>query len=121
MPYKIRAEDTIFGTSLPTDGPGLSARIKLMLEPPLIGTIASRKTSTPMPPIQCVKLRHSSAQCDRASTSSKMLAPVVVKPEIVSNSALVNEGISLLNTNGRQPNTLRNIQLSAVATQPSLR
>ena len=109
------------GTSLPTDGPGLSARIRLMLEPPLSGIIASRKTKTPMPPIQWVKLRQNSALRDNASTFSKMLAPVVVKPEIVSNRALVNEGISPLNQNGRQPNTLRKIQLSEVAMQPSFK
>ena len=105
--------DFIFGTSLPTDG------IRLMWEPPLIGIMASRKTSTPMPPIQCVKLRQSSAACERASTSERMLAPVVVKPEMVSKSASVNDGISRENQNGRQPKKLSATQLKAVATQPS--
>ncbi len=84
----------IFGTSLPTDGPGLSARIRLMLEPPLMGMIASRNTRTPMPPIQWVKLRQNREQWESASTSLKMLAPVVVKPDTVSKSASVKDGIS---------------------------
>ena len=92
-----------------------------MLEPPLSGIMASRNTSTPMPPIQCVKLRQKSMHLSRLSISLSMLAPVVVKPEIVSKSASVNEGICLLITKGRQPKKLKTIQLSAVITQPSLR
>ena len=110
-----------FGTSLPTEGPGLSARIRFMLEPPLNGMTASRKTRTPMPPIQWVKLRQNSAQWDSASTSLRMLEPVVVNPEMVSNSASVKEGISPLIQKGRQPYKLITIQLKAVAMQPSLR
>ena len=53
--------------------------------------IASKKTRTPIPPIQCVKLRQNKAQWESASTSLKILAPVVVKPEIVSNKASVND------------------------------
>ena len=56
----------------------------------------------------------------RLSISLSMLAPVVVKPDIVSKSASVNEGICLLITKGRQPKKLNTIQLSAVMTQPSL-
>ena len=49
-----------------------------------------------MPPIQCVKLLQISMQWDRPSTSVKILAPVVVKPEITSNMASSDRGISLL-------------------------
>ena len=115
----MRAVYLIFGTSLPTDAPVLSARIRLIWEPPLIGIMASRNTSTPIPPIQCVKLRHKIEQCDRASTSLKMLPPVVVKPETVSKSASAKDGISPVKINGRQPKILITIQLKAVATQPS--
>ena len=92
----MRAVYRIFGTNFQTEGPGLSARIRLIWEPPLSGITASRNTSTPMPPIQCVKLLQNSAQWESASTSLKMLAPVVVKPEIVSNKASAKEGISPL-------------------------
>jgi len=91
------------GTSFPTDGPGLSARIRLMFEPPLSGTMASRNTRTPMPPIQCVKLLHKSEQCESPSTFARMLAPVVVKPDIVSNRASVKDGISPVTKKGRRP------------------
>ena len=59
--------------------------------------------------------------CDSPSTSLNILAPVVVNPDIVSKSASVNEGISLLIKKGRQPNILIRIQLSAVVTHPSFR
>ena len=107
------------GTSLPTEGPGLSAFIRCMLLPPTIGRTASRNTSTPMPPIQCVKLRQISEQWLSASTSERMLAPVVVKPETVSNSASTKLGISPVIRKGRQPNRLMTIQPSAVVTKPS--
>ena len=74
-----------------------------------------------MPPIQCVKLRQNKEQWESASTSLKMLAPVVVKPEIVSNKASVKEGISPVRQKGRQPKKLRSIQLREVAIQPSFR
>ena len=111
----------IFGTSLPTDGPGLSARIRFMLEPPPMGMMARMKTRTPMPPIQCVKLRQKIEQWLNASTSLNMLAPVVVNPETVSNKASVKEGISPVSINGRQPVRLMRSQLREVATQPSFR
>ena len=94
MIYNIRAVWRILGTSLPTDGPGLSAFIKFMLEPPDKGTTASKNTRTPIPPIQWVKLRQNKPQWDIASTSSSMLAPVVVNPDIVSKRASVMLGIS---------------------------
>ena len=87
--YRMVAVDFIRGTSLPTLGPGLSARSRCMVKPsprlPL-GTMASRNTSTPMPPSQWVKLRQYRSPLGRASTSVRMLAPVVVKPETVSKT-----------------------------------
>jgi len=44
-------------------------------------------TRMPMPPNQWVKLRQKSIPLSSASTSVRMLAPVVVKPETVSNTA----------------------------------
>ena len=72
-----------------------------------------------MPPIQCVKLRQNSVQCDSASTSGTTLAPVVVKPETVSNSASVKCGISPEKTKGRAPKILNTIQQRATVTKPS--
>ena len=49
------------GTSLLTEGPGLSAFMMCIFRPPESGTNAMMKTSTPIPPTQCVKLRRISA------------------------------------------------------------
>lgn len=70
-------------------GPGLSAFIRFMTEPPFIGSNARMNTRTPIPPIQWEKLLQNRLACESASTSLKMLAPVVVKPETISNSALI--------------------------------
>ena len=78
------------GTILFTVGPGLSARRMCSVKPsapPLVGMMASRNTSTPMPPIQWLKLRQNSSACPSASTSERMEAPVVVKPDTISKSA----------------------------------
>ena len=72
-----------------------------------------------MPPTQWVTLRHSSEACDSASTSLKMVAPVVVKPEIVSNSASTTNGISPLSIKGSAPVSASTIQHSATVTKPS--
>ena len=59
-PYRISAVWRRCGVSLPTLGPGLSARIRYMPEPALLrasGTTASRNTRMPMPPSQWLKLR----------------------------------------------------------------
>ena len=50
-------------------------------------TSDSMNTRMPMPPNQWVKLRQKSIPLSSASTSVRMLAPVVVKPETVSNTA----------------------------------
>ena len=50
--YNICAVCFTFGTSFPTEGPGLSALIRFILEPPPRGIIASRNTRTPIPPSQ---------------------------------------------------------------------
>ena len=44
-------------TSLPTVGPGTSARSRCIPCPSLMGKMAMTNTSTPMPPTQWVKLR----------------------------------------------------------------
>ena len=51
--------------------------------------------------------------------SGKTLAPVVVKPEMTSNSASSKSGISPLRKNGSAPKKLRTIQLMDTATKPS--
>ena len=94
--------------------------MRFMLEPPVIGTTARRNTRTPIPPIQWVRERHISEVWDIASTFVRMLAPVVEKPEAVSNIASVKEGISFVIMNGMHPQILNTSHERAVATQPSL-
>ena len=86
----------ILGTILEKVGPGLSARARWEARPVMEGRSARVNTSTPMPPIQCVKQRQSIRQWLMLSTSDRMLAPVVVKPDTVSNSASINRGISFV-------------------------
>ena len=74
-------------TSLPTVGPGTSARIRCIPWPSVIGRTAMTNTSTPMPPTQWVKLRQKRHPRVRCSTSVRMVEPVVVKPETVSKMA----------------------------------
>ena len=87
MEYRIKAVVLTRGTSLETEGPGLSAFMMCIFCPPDRGTKAIMKTSTPMPPTQWVKLRHMSIHLGRGSTAVRMEAPVVVKPETVSKTA----------------------------------
>ena len=119
----MRAVCLSLGTSLPTDGPGLSAFIRFIFDPDalFIGMIANRNTRTPIPPIQCVKHLQNIIPWDIVSTSLRILAPVVVSPDTVSKSAFVNDGISPDITNGIQPNILSSTQLNAVAMHPSFR
>ena len=108
------------GTILPTCGPGLSARIRCMVAPPVSGIMAKIKTKMPMPPIQCVKLRQNSEQRAKASTLLSTLEPVVVKPETVSKNASTKRGISLFMTNGAHPARLAIIHAAGTTTKPSL-
>ena len=82
----MAADLRIFGTILLTVGPGLSARSRWLAWPPIF-TSDSMNTRMPMPPNQWVKLRQKSIPLSSASTSVRMLAPVVVNPETVSNTA----------------------------------
>ena len=54
------------------------------------------------------------------STSFRMLAPVVVKPDTTSKNASTKDGIVPLKTKGRQPIRLNAAQESATITKPSL-
>ena len=77
------------------------------------------KTMTPIPPTQCVKLRQNRPVWLRASTSDRILDPVVVNPDTVSKSASVKLGMSRVITSGIAPRILMTIQLSPTITRPS--
>ena len=117
--YRILAVDFTFGKSFPTEGPGLSALIRYMFSPLAPGRSARTNTRIPMPPTQCVKLLQKRTPLGNDSTSVSMLAPVVVNPEIVSNSASVNPICPTACQSGMAPNTDMSIHERATAVIPS--
>ena len=62
-----------------------------------MGNTAIVKNTIPKPPTQCVIIRQKSIECGRASISSRIVDPVVEKPDIVSKKASVKSGIVPLN------------------------
>ena len=54
---------------------------------PTVGSTATTSTMTPIPPIHCVIDRQNSKPLDVASMSGVTVAPVVVNPDMASNSA----------------------------------
>lgn len=65
-------------TILPNDGPGISAFASAVDILSFCGINTMTKTSTPIPPINCVSERQKSKDFGRASTFVSMLEPVVV-------------------------------------------
>ena len=119
MAYKIFALSLSLLEIFPQVGPGTSARIRCMARPSVMGSTAMAKTSTPMPPIQWEKLRQNSVPWLSASTSVRIVEPVVVKPETVSKKASAKDGISPEMTNGIAPKTDISTQTSATMARPS--
>jgi hypothetical protein len=61
-----------------------------MDEPSLLSGIKiSTNTRIPIPPIQWEKLRQKRVEWDKRESSSTMLAPVVVNPDIISKQASI--------------------------------
>ena len=111
--------DRTLGTRRLTEGPGLSARIRFIWMFPAEGKRAIKKTRTPMPPTQWVKLLQKRIQRGTLSRFVITLEPVVVKPDTVSNMASTGFGRTPLKMKGRDPIRLMMIQLKAAVTQPS--
>ena len=82
-----------FDTTLPKTGPGTSAFMTSKWPFLALSMIAKAKTSTPIPPIKWVKLRQKRREWERTDTSFKIVAPVVVKPELTSKKASIRFGI----------------------------
>jgi len=76
--------------------PGISATNSCIPPIPNIGKIATDKTMIPIPPIQCVILLQKSNPLGTDSISTRIEAPVVVNPEMVSKKAFVKLGMALL-------------------------
>jgi hypothetical protein len=65
-------------------GPGVSALSMLRPPKPSSGRIATARTTTPRPPIQCMKVRQKLIDSGRWSSPESTVAPVAVSPETAS-------------------------------------
>lgn len=59
--------------------------------------------------------RHNNTDFGRASTSAKTVAPVVLRPEVDSNSALLKLPVTPETKNGTAPRRINEIQLIEVS------
>ena len=117
MVHSQRAMVLTLGWILSCVTPTASAENSCRLPPSLkAGRMAMAKNTMPRPPIQWVSARQKRMACDCVSMSSMMVAPVVVKPDIVSKNALPTVGTLWLKRNGSMPKALNNTHVSA-ATQ----
>ena len=90
MRYKLhiqRAVVEILGCNFPILSPVDSAENNFWSPLPIVGKMATVKNTIPIPPIQCVMLRQKRMEWGSASMFVKILAPVVVNPDIVSKNA----------------------------------
>ena len=86
MIQRIFAESLLRGLSFSFTGPVTSA-FKSWVLPLTPESIATKRTTIPMPPSHCVMLRHKRMLRGRLSTSASTVIPVAVKPESVSKKA----------------------------------
>ena len=107
------------GVSFSLVGPGVSALYSWNPPIPKKGIMAMENTMMPIPPNQWVKLLQKRTLLGRISTSLRMLAPVVVKPEVDSNIASVNDVIEPVNKKGIAPMRIIAIQLKLTIANPS--
>ena len=84
MDHSAMAVCLIWGVSLSFVGPTDSAPTKAVPFTPKAGSMATNNTTTPIPPSQFVILRQKRIDLSTASMLFKAVAPVVVKPLIIS-------------------------------------
>ena len=117
MVHSQRAMVLTLGWILSCVTPTASAENNCRLLPSLkAGRMAMAKNTIPRPPIQCVSERQKRMACDCVSMSSMMVAPVVVKPDMVSKKASATVGTLWLSRKGSMPQRLNKAHVSA-ATQ----
>ncbi len=63
----------------------------IFFERPMEGRISRANITTPIPPIQVDDMRQKFKPRGSASISCRMVAPVVVSPDTLSNQALTSE------------------------------
>ena len=85
------------------------------------GMMRRRNTTTPKPPMKCVALLQKRRLFGRASTSSRIVAPVVVNPETLSNQAFTTVKGPPQRTYGSIPNMNESTHERTMIVYPSLR
>ena len=98
------AVEPILGLILSSPIPVTSAENMLLFFISLTGISANEKTTIPSPPIHCVSERQNRRAWVMESISVMTVAPVVVKPDIVSKKALAIS-IFCIRINGIMPIT----------------
>ena len=91
--------------------PGLDSARKMRSPPMPCGRKITVSVRNPMPPIRCVVERHRISPWGSTSMSRRMVAPVVVYPDIISKKASANEGMEPCSMKG-SPDT------AETSTQP---
>ena len=97
-------------------GPTDSAEKRLISLRPNIGNTATVKNTIPKPPTQWVIMRQKSIDFGNASISCNIVAPVVVKPDMVSKKASVKPGMLPVNIYGNVPKSEKTTQHSVTTT-----
>jgi hypothetical protein len=82
--------------------------------------MARAKTNTPIPPIKWAKLRQKRREWVSTPVSVRIVAPVVVKPELISKKASMTLGICPAKTKGNPPKKDQSTQQRATISIPSL-
>jgi len=76
------------------------------------GRITNIKTTMPIPPIKCIEERQNSNPFGRASILLRIVAPVVVYPETLSNNAFTSVNSPPQSNRGNIPMKQEIIQLN---------
>jgi len=79
------------------------------------------KKTMPSPPNQWMRLRQRRRLCGSVSMSVMAVAPVVVKPDMLSKKAAARRGSCPLKRKGRVPTTVKSIHDSDTQRYPSRR
>ena len=116
--YSMRAVKRNLLTNFPNSGPGTSAFIKCTTAGLDFGSSATTKTNIPMPPIQWVIERQNSMEFGAPSIFVMIVAPVVVKPETISNIQSIKFGMTPETHSGIAPTILIIIHAKATVTKP---
>ena len=101
-------------------GPGVSALNAWLPPTPSMGKTATASTTTPMPPSHTRKVRHTLMEPGSWSIFEMVVAPVVVKPDMVSKYASVKLRPGILSIRGMVAIPGSTIQVSADSKKPSL-